>query len=264
MKRTLTILGCGPSGGVPRINGEWGKCDPKDPRNRRLRCSALIEQRDEDGATTTVLIDTSPDLRQQLLGVHFKRIDAVLFTHDHADHTHGIDDLRPLVFRQKARMPVYFDATTRETLHARFGYAFKPVNKLYPSLLDGHLIEPGKPFAVNGAAGPITFTAFRQDHGPKHSLGFRFADVAYSSDVVGFPRESLPFLDRLDLWILDALRYEPHSTHFSLGEALAWIDRQKPRRAVLTHLLQDLDYETVEAETPSHVAPAYDGMVLDW
>ncbi|ADH89078.1 metal-dependent hydrolase [Ancylobacter novellus DSM 506] len=264
MAFTFTILGCGSSGGVPRVGQGWGACDPKEPRNRRRRCSMLVE-RFEDGGDkpTRVLIDTSPDLREQLIDAEVDRLDAVLFTHEHADHTHGIDDLRPLTIMHRRRIDVHLDAETSALLHTRFGYCFEtPPGSDYPPILNEHRFQAGDTIRVNGPAGPIEAQAFRQYHGSIISYGFRIGDLAYSSDLHDLPAESLPYLEDLDVWIVDALRITPHPTHFSLSEALAWIERMKPRRAVLTNLHTDLDYDRLMRDLPEGVTAAYDGMKI--
>jgi phosphoribosyl 1,2-cyclic phosphate phosphodiesterase len=262
MSLTVTILGCGSSGGVPRVGSGWGACDPTNPRNRRRRCSILVE-RGEGDAATRVLVDTSPDLRAQLLDADVKRLDAVLLTHDHADHTHGIDDLRPLVIHMRRRMPIYADAATSKMLSERFGYIFKaPPGSDYPSIADERRIEPGRPVEVDGPGGIVTATPFSMTHGKGIALGFRFGDIAYASDVSGMPPDSVARLRDLDLLIVDALRYTPHPTHFSVSEALAFIREVRPQRAVLTNLHTDVDYETLRSELPPSIVPAYDGMRL--
>ncbi|MEZ5853544.1 MAG: MBL fold metallo-hydrolase [Hyphomicrobiaceae bacterium] len=262
MSYRLTLLGSGSSGGVPRLGPNWGACDPKNPKNRRRRCSALIERVAGRGQTKA-LIDASPDLREQLLDAGVANIDGVLFTHDHADHTHGIDDLRILAFNMRRRVDVYFEAATMATLLARFDYCFRtPAGSSYPPILNAHEIRPPEPVTIDGAAGPIVATPIMQEHGPQASLGFRVGDVAYSPDISGLSAEAQSQLQGLDLWIVDALRYIPHPSHFSVKQALEWIERLKPRRAILTHLHVDLDYETLRRELPPHVVPAYDGMVV--
>lgn len=262
MTLKLTILGCGTSGGVPRIGNIWGACDPANPKNRRRRCSVLAEREGKEG-TTRVLVDASPDLREQLLDAQVGWLDGVLFTHDHADHTHGIDDLRMVAYNGRRRVPAYYDATTGQQLKERFGYCFRmSPNGEYPPILDGHEIVAGKPVGILGAGGPIETLPFRQRHGSGETLGFRFGGIAYSPDVSDFPEETLPLLENLDVWIIDALRYSTHPSHFSVDEALHWIARVKPKRAVLTHMHVDLDYEALARALPEGVEPAYDGMVL--
>jgi phosphoribosyl 1,2-cyclic phosphate phosphodiesterase len=260
----LRILGCGSSGGVPRVGVGWGACDPANPKNRRRRCSALLERVGPSG-TTAVLIDTSPDLREQLLEAGIRRLDAVLYTHEHADHTHGIDDLRPLVIAMRRRMPVYMDRATGGLLMARFSYCFEtPPGSQYPPILTAHGMVPGHPVTIEGPGGPLTATPFRMVHGDIDALGFRIADVVYAPDVSELPDDAMARLEGLEVLILDALRYTPHPSHFSLSEALAVIERVKPRRAILTNLHTDFDYETLRRELPPGVEPAHDGMSVEF
>jgi len=257
---TFTILGCGSSGGVPRVGQGWGACDPANPRNRRRRCSMLVERHGPAG-TTTVLVDTSPDLREQLLDAGVAALDAVLFTHAHADHTHGIDDLRPLAILHRRRLDIFADEETSSALHQRFGYCFStPPGSAYPPILTEHRFREGREIVVDGPGGPIVALPFRQHHGDIDAFGFRFADVAYSSDVNGFPENSLAHLRNLDVWIIDALREIPHPSHFTLQEALEHVTRMKPRRAILTNLHTDLDYGALERSLPPGVVPAHDGL----
>jgi phosphoribosyl 1,2-cyclic phosphate phosphodiesterase len=263
MTLKITLLGTGSSVGVPRVGPVWGACDPKEPRNRRRRCAILIDQKGK-GGHTSILVDTPADIREQMLDANVGRLDAVLYTHDHADHTHGIDDLRGIFFAMKARIPVYADKATKATLERRFDYCFQqPQGSSYPAILKGHEIEPGRPFAISGPGGHIEFLPILQEHGDVMSLGFRFGNVAYSPDVGGLPEASLPLLEGLDLWIIDALRPQPHPSHFSVSQALSWIERLKVKRAILTHMTIDLDYETLRRQLPSHVEPGYDGMVVE-
>jgi phosphoribosyl 1,2-cyclic phosphate phosphodiesterase len=264
MTLTFTILGCGSSGGVPRPGIGWGECDPTNPKNRRRRCSLLVERRQADGACTRVLIDTSPDLREQLLAADVDWLDGVLFTHEHADHTHGIDDLRGLFLRHRRRIDAYVDEQTYRVLYFRFGYCFvTPPGSNYPPILNEHRIKPGTPVNIPGPGGPIAALPFLQDHGDIASLGFRIGGVAYSSDLRDLPGESVAALAGLDLWIVDALRYKPHPSHFSVDEALAWIERLAPKRAILTNMHIDLDYEELRRRLPRHVEPAYDGLRIE-
>lgn len=257
-----TILGCGSSGGVPRLGGEWGACDPFNPRNRRSRCSLLLE-RVGLGGVTRVLIDTSPDMRQQLLDAGIGTLDAVVYTHSHADHVHGIDDLRMVVYNMRRRLAVWADHQTQDALLSRFGYAFvQPAGSPYPPICDLNTIAGT--FAIEGAGGPVELTPFRVDHGSMDALGFRVGGLAYLPDVVRIPDECWPVLEGLECWILDALRYKPHPTHAHLALALEWIERAAPRRAVLTNMHIDLDHARIEAETPAHVTPAHDGMVVEF
>ncbi len=257
---TFTILGCGSSGGVPRVGGLWGDCDPSNLRNRRRRCSLLVERIGPDGATT-VLVDTSPDLREQLLSADVSRLDGVIYTHSHADHVHGIDDLRMVVFNMRARLPIWADTATQKALLDRFGYVFvQPPGSTYPPILEMNLIDGD--VTIDGAGGPITFSPFEVAHGGMDALGFRIGDLAYLPDVADIPAPVWSKLEGLTCWIVDALRRDPHPTHSHLAQTLEWIDRVKPERAILTNMHIDLDYETVLAETPGHVEPAYDGLRL--
>ncbi len=256
-----TILGCGSSGGVPRLGGQWGACDPENPKNRRRRCSLLLERIGARGITR-VLIDTSPDMREQLLDAGVGVLDAVVYTHSHADHVHGIDDLRMIVFNTRRRLPVWADGATQDALLSRFGYAFvQPAGSPYPPILDLHSISGA--FQVEGPGGPIPFTPFRVNHGSMDALGFRIGDLAYLPDVVEIPDTCWPLLDGLDCWIVDALRRTPHPTHAHLDLTLEWIARARPRRAVLTNMHVDLDHDAVAAETPDHITPAHDGLVVE-
>ncbi len=260
MSYRFTILGCGSSGGVPRLPDNWGDCDPDEPRNRRTRCSLLVERDGLDG-TTRVLIDTSPDLRAQLLDAKVGALDGVAFTHAHADHTHGLDDLRQIVYNMRNRVKVWADGATTDDLIARFGYAFvQPPGSDYPPILDLRAIDG--PFTVEGAGGPITLAPFEVEHGRIDALGFRIGGLAYLPDVSDIPDAAWLALQDLDIWVLDALRRAPHPSHVHLAKALEWIERAAPRQAVLTNMHIDMDYAAVEAETPAHVTPAYDGMVL--
>jgi len=263
MSLAVTILGSGSSTGVPRVGAGWGACDPGEPRNRRRRCSILVEKAGPEG-TTAVLVDTSPDLRQQLLDAGVTRLDAVLFTHDHADHTHGIDDLRPLVLHMRRRIPAYADATTAAVLQARFGYCFEtPPGSGYPPILDEHRIVVPRPVVIQGPGGAVEAEPFRMIHGPTEATGFRFGSLAYAPDVSVMPPESVERLRDLEVLIVDALRYTPHPTHFSVADALALIKEVRPRRAVLTNLHSDIDYDTLGRELPDGVVPAFDGMQIE-
>lgn len=256
----FTILGCGSSGGVPRLGNDWGECDPTNPKNHRRRCSLLIE-RHEGAGTTRVLIDTTPDMRSQLLDAGVGTLDAVVYTHAHADHVHGIDDLRQIVYNMRRRLPVWADGPTQEALIARFGYAFvQPAGSPYPPILDLNPIRG--PFEIAGAGGAIPFLPFEVGHGSTDALGFRIHDLAYLPDVATIPEAAWSHLRDLDCWVLDALRRAPHPTHAHLALALDWIGRAAPRRAVLTNMHVDLDHATVAAETPEHVTPAHDGMTI--
>lgn len=263
MSLTLTILGCGSSGGVPRIGNNWGNCDPHEPRNVRKRCSVLLEKREGD-ALTRVLVDTTPDLVAQLNSVNVGALDGVWYTHEHADHTHGIDDLRQVAINMRQRVQVWADHSTAEMLMSRFSYCFMtPPGSSYPPILDMNSIEAGKTVSTTGAAGAIEAMPFCVNHGDIDALGFRWGDVAYTPDVKDIPDAVLPHLENLDVWIIDALRTTPHPSHFNLEDALAWIERMKPKRAILTNMHVDLDYRTMCDSTPEHVTAAYDGMTVE-
>ncbi len=258
----FTILGCGSSGGVPRLGNVWGDCDPSEPKNTRRRCSMLVQRFDE-GGKTSVLIDTSPDLRMQLLDAGIGKLDGVVFTHGQADHVHGIDDLRMIVFNMRARLPVWADGATQNDLLSRFGYAFvQPPGSAYPPILDLNAMAPE--VVIDGAGGAITLRPFEVEHGNIHSLGFRIEDLAYLPDVSDIPADAWPMLEGLDCWVLDALRRTPHPSHAHLERSLEWIARAAPRRAVLTNMHIDLDYQTLLEETPAHIAPAFDGMAISY
>jgi phosphoribosyl 1,2-cyclic phosphate phosphodiesterase len=263
-----TILGCGSSGGVPRATGDWGQCDPANPKNRRRRCSLLVERAeskmdlDKGEAVTRIVVDTAPDFREQMLSAQVSHIDAVLLTHDHADQTHGMDDLRAFAMSQRQRMPVWMDDATAKTLFERFGYAYnaKPGSP-YPSILE-RLVMPdfGQTLKIDGAGGTINVIPFDQEHGSIRSLGFVFDDIAYSADVSAIPDTSFDIVDGVACWIIDALRETPHPTHFSVGDAVAAIDRVKATHGILTNLHITLDYNALSDKLPSHVRCAHDGL----
>jgi len=258
----VTILGSGSSGGVPRADGDWGVCDPAEPKNRRSRCSLLVRRKGE-GAQTTVLIDTSPDLREQAIAADVRRIDAVLFTHDHADQVHGIDDLRAFFLRQRARIPAWMDGPTRSVLERRFSYIFENTGG-YPAILTPRDLPPyGVPFEIDGPSGAIPVNTFDQEHGHIRCVGYRLGPVAYSPDVNGLPEEAFDALAGVDTWIVDALRYTPHPSHAHLAQTLDWIARVRPRRAILTNMHIDMDYNSLRAQLPDGVEPAWDGMRVE-
>jgi phosphoribosyl 1,2-cyclic phosphate phosphodiesterase len=261
----ITILGCGSSAGVPRADGEWGACDPANPRNRRSRCSLMVRRPSHEPPDqwTTIITDASPELRQQAAGAGARRLDALLLTHDHADQAHGIDDIRAFALRQRARIPCHADASTEDTLMRRFGYIFQG-EKGYPAIATMNRLPPhGAHWRIDGPSGEIPVVTFDQDHGAIRSVGYRFGPVAYSSDVVDLPEEAFRALDGVELWIVDSLRYAPHPTHAHVERALGWIDHVKPRRAVLTNLHFDLDYKELAARLPHGVEPAYDGLRIE-
>jgi phosphoribosyl 1,2-cyclic phosphate phosphodiesterase len=258
----FTILGCGSSGGVPRPALGWGACDPNEPKNRRRRTSLLVERR-ENAGVTRALVDTSPDLREQLLDAEVDWLNGVLYTHEHADHTHGIDDLRGPFIRQRQLIPVYLDERTAQSMHERFDYCFKsPPGSEYPPIVAEHRLTAGTPVMIEGQGGAIEALPILQAHGDISSLGFRFGALAYSCDLSGMPEESADALAGIEIWIVDALRYRPHPSHFSVDDALAWIGRIKPRRAILTNLHSDIDYNELRRKLPAHVEPAFDGMTI--
>ncbi len=253
----VTMLGCGPSAGVPLIGGDWGACDPDNPKNRRTRPSVLVETRG-----TTILIDTSPDLRAQLLAAGVTRVDAVLYTHDHADHVHGIDDLRT-IHRRMGRQPIatWCDPATLEGITRRFGYLFEgfaDLDAMYRPILAPRTIDG--PFEV----GPVGIMPYPQDHGICASLGFRIGGFGYSTDVVELPEAAFAALAGVELWIVDCLRAgDAHPTHAHLDKTLGWIERVAPRRAVFTHMNHQADYETMRGLCPAGVEPGYDGLVME-
>jgi phosphoribosyl 1,2-cyclic phosphate phosphodiesterase len=259
----ITVLGCGAAGGVPMVSIGWGRCDPTNPRNRRRRQSILVEEGVADKGGTAILVDTSPDLRDQLLDAKVRRLDAVLYTHAHADHIHGIDDLREINRLMGGPIDCYADADTLRQLNERFNYVFKGVDLtvrkfvfrpwLVPHRIDG-------PFKV----GRIAVEAFEQGHGPgQFSTGYRFGSVAYSTDVHELPKESMARLEGLDIWLVDCLIDKPHETHADLDKVLRWVEKLRPKLTVLIHMSPRLDYGELAAKLPADVVPAYDGMVLE-
>ena len=251
----VTVLGCGASTGVPAIGPNWGQCDPTDPRNHRRRVSLLVET-----GNIAILIDTSPDLREQLIDARVRRLDAVLMTHAHADHLHGIDDLRQLNRIMKAVIPLWAEAHTMAQIRRRFGYALEPPpepGQFYRPTLEAHEITG--PFTVRG----VPIVPFTQNHGFSTTLGFRIGAMAYSTDVTELDEAAFATIAGVELWIVDCMRRAPHPTHSHLAKTLGWIERVRPRRAVLTHMDQSLDYCTLAAELPDGVEPGQDGLVID-
>ena len=261
----VTILGCGGSGGVPLAGrtpgGFWGACDPTNPKNRRRRVSILVEEGGlaEEGATA-LLVDASPDLRVQMLDHDIVRLDALLFTHDHGDHCHGVDELRTMAFDNGGPIDAFMDAKTRDALTRRFAYIFAssadPASIYKPMLADK--IVNG-PFAV----GDVPVIPFVQGHGPETTLGYRIGDVAYSTDLVSLDETAFAVLDGVKLWIVDCLRFNPHPTHAHFDLTMDWIGRVRPGLAVLTHMNHEVDYDEIAARCPPGVVPAYDGLVLE-
>ncbi len=261
----FTLLGTGSSGGVPRVGNDWGACDPNEPKNARTRCSALVDVYNVQTADvkTRLLIDTSPDMRMQLLAQNVAHLDAILYTHDHADQTHGIDDVRALAIRHRKQIATYMDAETAATLFPKFEYVFEGSGG-YPAILDLQpYIRPYESVAFTGQGGKISTLPVVQQHGRIRSLGFRFGALAYCNDLNGLPSETLNHLGDLDILIIDALRYTPHPSHAHLEQALAWIKILEPKRAVLTNLHVDMDYQTLLGELPEGVEPAYDGWSVE-
>nr|WP_255616866.1 MBL fold metallo-hydrolase [Aurantimonas sp. VKM B-3413] len=259
----LTILGCSSSPGVPRINGDWGACDPTNPKNRRLRAAALIE-RIGAGGKTVVALDCGPDFREQMLSAAVDRLDGVVLTHPHADHIHGLDDLRGYMLVQKHRVGVHADAQTYERVFEAFRYCFEtPPGSNYPPVVKHVPIKAGEVFAIDGPGGPVEILPFDQVHGSITSLGLRIGPFAYCSDVSDFPPPATAAIDGARHIVIDALQYRRHPSHLSVEQALGWIDRLGVEAATLTHMHTPLDYETLAAELPAHVRPAYDGLVIE-
>lgn len=269
----VIILGCGSSGGVPRVGGDWGICDPTEPKNRRSRCSALVQGWQGDSAApqdqslmTQVLIDTSPDLREQLIARETQHLDAVFYTHDHADQTHGIDDLRAIAYRMRKQIPTYMDAHSKTHLWERFKYCFEmPDGRVHPPILSLQPLLKGKDIVtVDGAGGSIDIETLEVSHGPTPSLGFIMnREIAYSPDVWDVPDAAFEQLMDVPVWITDSLRYNDHPTHAHADKALSWLARAQTRRAVLTNLHIDMDYNILRDELPPFAKPAYDGMIVD-
>ena len=259
----ITILGCGGAGGVPLIGPNWGDCDPLEPRNRRRRVSILVD--DPAMSDGPLLVDSSPDLREQLLDAQVSRLGGVLYTHHHADHLHGIDDLRGLNRRQKAVIPIYGSAETLAAISQRFDYVLAKPHEangrqwFYKPSLTPNLITPGQPFNASG----FEVMPFEQIHGNVKTIGYRFDNAAYSTDANELPESAFAALNGIKLWIVDCLGYEEFPTHAHLAKTLEWIARVKPQRAILTHMGPDLDYRRLLNQLPPGVEPAYDGMILE-
>jgi len=249
----VTVLGCGTSQGVPRVGGYWGDCDPNESKNRRRRVSIAVEDKG-----SRVIVDTTPDLREQLLSADIRHIDAVFYTHDHADHCHGIDDLRGIFYERGSPVPVYAQPETLNVLKQRFGYIFEGAGG-YPAIAEARVLDVGKPVQV----GDLTVDSIHLEHGRIMSVGYRFGTVAYSTDFNEIPATSQPAFKGLDIWIVDALRRTPHPTHPHLDKTLSWIEKFQPKKAYLTHMAWDMDYQTLCNELPAHIRPAYDGLEIE-
>ena len=259
----FTILGCGASPGVPRIGNDWGACDPNEPRNRRLRSSLMVERIGE-GGVTRIIVDTGPDFREQVLRAGVGEADAVLYTHSHADHIHGIDELRQFFHNSGHRVPVYADEATMARLKEAFGYCFQtPLGSGYPPIVAEHRVEAGVAFSIEGKGGTIEVLPYVQTHGDIVSIGYRFGSVAYSSDVSAIPEESWSRIEGVTVFIVDALRYKPHVSHFSVDQAIEAGRRVGAELIVLTHMHHDLDYRTLASDLPAGVIPSFDGLVIE-
>lgn len=255
----ITILGCGDSAGVPRIGGDWGNCDPSNPRNRRTRPSIMVQS-----ATTTLVVDTGPDFNTQMTRQGIKTIDGVLYTHAHSDHIAGMDDLRILQGRTGKRIPLYADSITLNELTGRYGYIFEQVSTFYPAVVDINILEDEK-FGSTHSIGDIDFIPYAQDHGQgNRSLGFRFGDIGYSTDMIDLDESSLDTLKGIKIWIADCADYAHghgtlHSTLPNVKRLNAIIGAEK---VYLTHLKMFYDYKTLCDELPDGYEPAYDGLII--
>lgn len=254
---TLIVLGCGNGAGTPAIGNNWGKCDPAEPRNRRTRASVVVR-----GAGKTLLVDTGPDLREQMNRHDIADVDAVLYTHAHADHVHGIDELTSLSRIHKRKYAAYGDRETMAEIQTSFSYMFESKVGFYPAVIEGHILEMGVPVRF----GALTVLPFAQDHGTRLSTGFRVGDMAYSTDMKRLPEESLSALRGIDTWIVDAAGYlqEDNPVHANLREVFAYNERIGARRVVLTHLARNMDYRAVSADLPEGCELAYDGMEIEF
>ena len=255
----ITVLGSGHSGGTPMIGEPWLTTDLKNPKNIRTRPSILVEN-----SETRILVDSSPDLRAQLITAEVERLDAVIYTHGHADHLHGIDDLRSVNRVIEDWLPAYADRKTWDDIAARFGYVLEPLkndtNFFYKPCLTRHDIAIGESISI----GDFAIKVMDQDHGFSRTLGFRFDNFAYSTDVVELPEASFVALEGIDTWLVGALwETEPHTTHAHIDKVLESGERIQPRKLILTHLSHRIDYETVSARLPEYAELAYDGMVFE-
>jgi phosphoribosyl 1,2-cyclic phosphate phosphodiesterase len=250
----VRILGSGTSSGVPRIGNDWGACDPADPRNRRTRVSAIVES-----DTTRILIDTGPDLREQLLAARVNDVDAVIWTHDHADHCHGIDDLRQIYHARRTPLRGLARPDTMTSLQERFGYVFHGRDG-YPPTVEGALLPDRL------TIGDIELSVVDQPHGTIHSAGLRFTcdekSIGYATDFHDLTHEMRTLYTGLDIWVADALRHRPHPTHPTVAQVTGWAAELGVSRTALIHMDQSLDYATLAAELPPGIEPGHDGLEL--
>lgn len=265
---TLTLMGTGSSGGVPRVGNIWGACDPAEPRNRRRRCSLLIERSQSvvgaDSGKTTVVVDTGADLREQLLENNVESIEGVVLTHSHADHIFGLDDLRQMAINLRRPIDVWLDENTRKQVMAAFDYCFyQAPGSSYPSFCTENSLLPTEPFTIKGPGGSISINTLLAEHGDINALGVRIGNAVYLPDMKRITdAKSLQLLADIDVLIVDALRLKSHPSHMNLEESLAFIDTVKPRRSILTNMHGDLDYQQTKALLPANVEPGYDGMQI--
>ena len=263
---TLTLMGTGSSGGVPRVGNIWGACDPAEPRNRRRRCSVLIEKSGPGTSSpdniTTVVVDTGADLREQLLEARVSAIDGVVLTHSHADHIFGLDDLRQMAINLQRPIDVWLDAPTRVQVMAAFGYCFhRAPDSSYPVFCTEHALNPCQPFSIDGPGGTITINTLVAEHGDIDALGVRVGNTVYLPDMKRISdADSWPLLDDVETLVVDALRYNTHPSHMNLDECLEFIEKVDPQSAVLTNMHGDMDYQTLKQQLPDRVQPGYDGM----
>jgi len=259
---TLTLLGTGTSAGVPMIGCTCDVCSSDDRRDRRDRAAAMV-QFDDQGTQRTILIDTSPELRQQMIRHHVMRIDGVIYTHNHADHVFGIDDLRRFNAVQGEAIDIHAEPNVADWLRQTFGYIFRPehnINQSFVPTLLLHTFEAGKAFNVAG----LDIVPIRLMHGRLPIVGFQVGSMAYCTDVSSIPPESYPLLADLDVLVIDALRYRHHPTHLTVDQALSVIDDLRPRRAYLTHIAHDIRHADLQSRLPDHIKLGYDGMVIDF